>query len=48
MEHIVITGGSRGIGNALALEFMRKGCLVTISGRNSETLKTAAVDLGQK
>ncbi|HYW95605.1 MAG TPA: SDR family oxidoreductase [Bacteroidales bacterium] len=45
MEHIVITGGSRGIGKAMALEFMRKGCTVTISGRNPETLKTAEDDL---
>ena len=38
MTHIVITGASRGIGKALALEFLRKGSVVTISGRNQERL----------
>jgi len=42
MKHIVITGGSRGIGKGLALEFLKKGCLVSISGRDRESILSAA------
>ncbi len=38
MTHVVITGASKGIGKALALEFLRKGATLTISGRNQERL----------
>ena len=38
MEHVVITGSSRGIGKALALEFLKRGNRVTISGRKRETV----------
>ena len=41
MKHIVITGASRGIGKALALEFLKSGCRVCISGRNAHTLQEA-------
>jgi NAD(P)-dependent dehydrogenase (short-subunit alcohol dehydrogenase family) len=44
-EHIVITGGSRGIGLALAAEFLRSGCRVMISGRSADHLRTAADQL---
>lgn len=37
MKHIVITGSTRGIGLAMALEFLKAGCRVTLSGRG-ETL----------
>ncbi|MEI7885405.1 MAG: SDR family oxidoreductase [Clostridia bacterium] len=33
MKNIVITGSTRGIGLAMAKEFLRAGCNVTISGR---------------
>jgi short-subunit dehydrogenase len=33
MKNIVITGSTRGIGFAMAAEFLRAGCRVTLSGR---------------
>lgn len=33
MKIVVITGGTRGIGLAMALEFLARGCKVTVSGR---------------
>lgn len=41
MKHVVITGSTRGIGFAMALEFLRGGCHVTLSGRK-ETLPEEA------
>ena len=38
-KNIVITGASRGIGRALALEFLKSGCSVCIAGRHSATLQ---------
>lgn len=39
MKNVVITGSTRGIGRGLAVEFLRRGCRVVISGRQQ-----AAVD----
>lgn len=33
MKTVVITGSTRGIGLAMAIEFLRTGCQVTLSGR---------------
>ena len=33
MKNVVITGSTRGIGLAMAIEFLKAGCRVTISGR---------------
>ncbi len=41
MKNIVITGSTRGIGLAMAEEFLRAGCNVTLSGRG-ETLPDTA------
>lgn len=43
MKNIVITGSTRGIGLAMAVEFLKAGCNVTISGR-SETLHINSED----
>jgi NAD(P)-dependent dehydrogenase (short-subunit alcohol dehydrogenase family) len=36
MENVVITGSTRGLGKAMAIEFLRRGCNVTVSGRSAE------------
>ncbi|CAI5449518.1 unnamed protein product [Caenorhabditis angaria] len=41
-KHAVITGGSKGIGFALASELVNKGCHVTIIARNVNDLKNAS------
>lgn len=41
MKHIVITGGTRGIGFGLAKEFLRAGCRVTINGRSQDSVEHA-------
>ncbi|KAL3860076.1 hypothetical protein ACJMK2_010244 [Sinanodonta woodiana] len=42
---IVITGGSSGIGKALAIEFVKKGASVTIAARDQEKLKEAETEI---
>lgn len=42
----IVTGGSRGIGYAIAKKLAEKGCRVVITGRNIEILKKAANELG--
>jgi short-subunit dehydrogenase len=44
MKNIVITGGTRGIGLHMAMEFLRAGCNVTLSGR-AETLPEDTIAL---
>ena len=43
MKRIVITGSTRGIGLAMAEEFLKAGCQVTLSGRG-DTLPQSAQD----
>ena len=42
---IVITGGTRGIGRALAQAFLARGCMVTITSRRQAALDTALGEL---
>lgn len=42
----LITGGSRGIGFAIAEALIKEGCRVVITGRKEETLKEATQKLG--
>lgn len=44
-KKIVVTGGSKGIGYAIAEEFLKEGCKVVISGRNEEDLNAAVKKL---
>lgn len=43
----VVTGGSRGIGLAIAQAFAENGCRVVIAGRNPKSLKSAAARVGK-
>jgi NAD(P)-dependent dehydrogenase (short-subunit alcohol dehydrogenase family) len=43
----VVTGGSRGIGRAIAEALIGRGFRVAISGRNANDLESAAAELGE-
>ena len=45
-KRILVTGGSKGIGYAMAKKFTLEGAKVMITGRNEETLKKAAEEIG--
>ena len=45
-KHVLITGGSRGIGLACAQEFLREGCKVSIVGRDAQRMQQACTSLG--
>ena len=45
-RHVLVTGGSRGIGFACAQAFLREGCRVTIVGRDAARLEQARTALG--
>ena len=47
-KNIVITGGARGLGLAMAKKFISEGAKVLISGRNEETLKKVSEEIGCK
>jgi len=44
-KHIIITGGSSGIGLSIGIKLVRKGCSVTIFSRDEEKLKKALEEL---
>ncbi|NML44174.1 SDR family oxidoreductase [Ramlibacter sp. G-1-2-2] len=45
-KHVLITGGSRGIGLACARQFLREGCKVTLVARDPQRLEQARIALG--
>ena len=47
-KNILITGGSKGIGKAIASAFLLEGANVTIAARNMDFLEKAQQDLGEK
>lgn len=44
-KHVVVTGGSRGIGENMARDFSRRGAKVTVVARNVDALNRVAVDI---
>ena len=44
----LVTGGSRGIGRAIATAFVERGVSVVLTGRNQETIQAAAEELGAR
>lgn len=45
-SHVLVTGGSQGVGVAIAREFARRGARVTILGRDADRLKSVSDDVG--
>ena len=45
MRHVWITGAGRGIGAAVAHAFAREGAVLSLSGRNIQTLEAQAAEL---
>ena len=45
-KKVLITGGSKGIGYAMAKKFVAEGARVMITGRNEDNLRTIAQELG--
>lgn len=43
---IIVTGGGKGLGAAMAAKFVSEGAVVLISGRNEKTLKEKAEQIG--
>src|SRR5260221_5104526 len=46
-KHAVVTGGTRGIGRAIAASLLRSGAAVAICGRTRESVDTAVAELKQ-
>lgn len=46
-KHVIITGGSEGLGYSMAREFCTKGCRVTIIARTQSKLDQALENLKQ-
>lgn len=44
-KHVLITGGSRGIGLACARDFLAEGCRVSLVGRSAEHMERAVAQL---
>ena len=48
MTHVVITGGTRGIGEGLVEEFVLRGCHVTYSGTSDRSVTSSSEIFSEK
>ena len=46
-KHVLVTGGSKGIGKAVAKEFVKRGANISIVARNSQQLSEANHEISQ-
>ena len=46
-KHVLVTGGSKGIGKEVAKEFVKRGANVTIMARNSNQLSKASQEISK-
>ena len=46
-KHVLITGGSKGIGKEVAKEFVKRGANVTIMARNAQQLSEASQEISK-
>ena len=44
-KNVIITGGSRGLGKAIALLLAKEGANVGVTGRNENSLKAVVAEL---
>lgn len=44
-QHVLVTGGSKGIGLACAREFLNEGCIVSLVGRDAGRLEQVCTEL---
>jgi len=47
-KHVLVTGGSRGVGEAIARAFVAEGCTVAITGRSGQPLTTLQQSIGAR
>ena len=48
MKAVVITGSTRGLGHGMAIEFLKRGCRVMLSGRSQATVDAAVQRLAKQ
>jgi NADP-dependent 3-hydroxy acid dehydrogenase YdfG len=48
LQHVVITGSTRGIGRGMAFEFLKIGWMVTINGRKADVVAEAVGNLNRE
>ena len=46
-KHVIVTGGSKGIGKEVAKEFVKRGANVTIMARNPQQLSEANLEISK-
>ena len=46
-KHVMVTGGSKGIGKEVAKEFVKRGANVTIMARNAQQLSEASQEISK-